>query len=74
MKLEREITEHEYAYLHDVLYDVTDKHFTNEEIDEVINKMPDHIKLDAFAWGFSDTCVRDKVFEWYKEECIKGVI
>ena len=74
MKLEMKVDEHDYAHLHDVFYDATyceetkeGKSLSNEEIDELIEKLPAHIKGEAFAWGFSDTVVRDNIYVWYQK-------
>ena len=72
MKLELEISEHDYASIHDTLYDLTNKTFTNDELDGIIEQLPSHIKGEAFAWGFGDTCVRDQVYVWYKDNILKG--
>ena len=71
MKIEREISEHEYAGLHDVLYDLTSRNFTNKELDEIIEKLPLHIQAEGFAWGFDDTCVRDQVYVWYRDNILE---
>ena len=73
MKLEKSIDDMEYAHLHDVLLEASDKDFSNKEIDEIIEKMPIHIKCEAFSAGFSDTCVRDQVFVWYRDKIMKEV-
>ena len=70
MKLERDIAKDEYAHLHDLLYDLTDKHFSNEKLDEIIERLPSHLKAEGFEWGFSDTCVRDQIYVWYKDNVI----
>jgi len=71
MKLERELDKHDYGSLHDALYELTNKTYTNEELDAIIEQMPSHIKAEALAWGFNDTCVCDQVYVWYRDEVMK---
>ena len=67
MDLKLKLDDMDYAHVHDVLCDLTNKKFTRQEIDEIIEQLPQHILGEAYAWGFSDTCVRDQIYAWFKE-------
>ena len=71
MKLELEIDDHDYASLHDCLYNLTEKDFSREELDLVIEKLPTHIKGEIFSWGIADTCVRYQIYVWYRDNVMK---
>ena len=54
----------ELDYLHDVVYNATNKSLSNDELMELVAKIPTNILFIALEWGFSDTIFRNQVFEW----------
>ncbi len=80
IKIEYKMDEYDYGAIHDCIIDILcDRKLTKEEwaridailsdevIDKLIEIMPNKIKLDAMEWGFSDTVVRDNIYDWYKD-------
>ena len=61
------LTRDDLNVLHDVLLDVTDLEYTDEQLYVVWANIPDDIKADATRWGMSDTVVRDNIYEWAEE-------
>jgi hypothetical protein len=62
------MTEWDYDAIHDVVIDATGKSLNHKEIDELVSKLPSSIIHTASEWGFWDTVVGDKIYEWIKEE------
>ena len=76
--IEVEFDEDDLAYLHDVYMDVMltttgEKISLNEEqILELWQRLDDDIKFDAMKWELSDTCVRDDIWKFVKNEYENG--
>jgi hypothetical protein len=51
-----------YPAVHDVLYEVYSKSYTDDEIDVIVNSLPDHIQSEGMLWGWSDTVFRDMMY------------
>lgn len=58
------LTRDDLNALHDVLLEVTDLEYTDEQLYKVWEKVSRHIKDEATHWGLSDTVVRDNVYKW----------
>jgi hypothetical protein len=69
IKTEYEMDEYDYGSIHDCIVAAESglEYISNEYIDKLIEIMPNKIKLDAMEWGFSDTVVRDNIYDWYKD-------
>ena len=65
-------------HLHDVYFDATltvtgeETSLNEEQILELWERLDDDIKFDAMKWGLSDTCVRDNIWEFVKNEYENG--
>lgn len=51
--------------IHDILLEVVD-HPTDDMINQLHEKLPREIKLEALVWGWSDTCVKEDIFSFAK--------
>ena len=67
MILRKNITDDDYAHIHDVVIDCTGKSLTDKQIDNLIGIMPISIVADACDWGFNDTVVGDNIYEWLEK-------
>jgi hypothetical protein len=63
----REVSEHELDSLHDAVYEATEQSLNHDELVELFYKLPDHLQSEGLAWGFSDTCWRDNVYEFLQK-------
>ena len=63
-KLRDWIKENNLEHLHDIIYDITNKLPSKEDIAKVLKELPENIKQDIEHWGLSDTCVRDSIYEY----------
>lgn len=61
------LSKNDLAHLHDVLYNLTDITYTDDQLYEIWEKVPKHIKDEAIHWGISDTVVRGNIYVWAKE-------
>ena len=66
------MTKHNWDSLHDVLFDLTSKEYTQLELEEFFDKLPVGLKAEGIEWGMSDTLWRDKVIDYYKSESKKS--
>lgn len=64
MKVKFELEDMDYAYVHDVVIDAINKNLSKAEVHSLVDQLPSHIKAEAVAWGFGDTCVRDQIYTW----------
>lgn len=53
--------------LHDVLYNLSDITYTDEQLYTIWKEIPQHLKDDATHWGMNDTVVRDNIYGWAKK-------
>ena len=56
----------DYPAIHDVCYDAVGKSLTNDEIDEVIMKLPVRTQMKGITWGWGDTEFRDDLYDFLK--------
>lgn len=56
------------ACLHDVVYDVTEKSLSKEELKVLFYKLPEPLQRDARHHGLHDTCVADNIYEYLENE------
>lgn len=68
MKVRVELEESDYGRLHDILLEITNDKFTQEELVIVWNGLPQSLKDEAIHWGMSDTVVRDNIYEHLKDK------
>ena len=68
MKVKFELEDMDYAYIHDVVIDATNKNLSKTEIHAFVEQLPLYIKAEASACGFSDTCVRDRIYTWLRKD------
>ncbi len=71
LTIENEFCSNDFAGFHDAIIDATDKHLNQEELIEVWNILPTHIKTTAIEWGMQDTEFKDEVYVWSKENIEK---
>jgi hypothetical protein len=66
-----EFTQDEWDHLHDVVlgatWETTKIELTQQELENLFQELPEHIKEDAYHWGLNDSVVRDKIYVWYQE-------
>lgn len=66
------------SHLHDVYFDAMltttgeEISLNEEQILELWERLDDDIKFDAMKWGLSDTCVRDDIWKFVKNEYENG--
>jgi hypothetical protein len=54
--------------IHDCYLDIMDKEPTNEIIGEIAEDLTEDIKADADKWGWTDTEVADRVYQFIETE------
>lgn len=57
----------DFDYMHDVIYEVLGYKPTNQQIQDIWDKLPDEIQGTAIQWGTSDTVFRDELYLWLRE-------
>lgn len=66
-----DFSQNDWNHMHDCIYDVTynttKKNASREELEEIFNKLPDDMQLDAYEWGMSDTLWRDNFIKYYEK-------
>jgi len=58
----------DWAHLHDIVYDTTDKKSTREELENIFNSLPHDLRHLAYQWGMNDTVFRDKAYDFLREK------
>lgn len=58
----------DWDHLHDVVYDVTWKKSTREELEKVFDSLPIDLKHLAYQWGMNDTVFREKAHSYLREK------
>jgi len=58
----------DWDHLHDVVFDVTWKKSTREELEKVFDSLPIDLKHLAYQWGMNDTVFREKAHDYLKEK------
>lgn len=53
--------------IHDCYVSVAGKVPSNELIEAIYNRLPDHTKQLAARWDWNDTEVRDGVYRWIRD-------
>lgn len=70
------LTLHDWNHMHDCIlhatWNTTRKKSTQEELEEIFDKMPEEMKHEAYEWGMSDTLWRENFIEWYEKNYLKG--
>ena len=64
MKITVELEREDFDAMHDVIFEVKDYKPTDEEIQKIWNKLPEHIQGTALQWGCSDRVFRGELYEW----------
>lgn len=66
-----EFDQNDWNHLHDVVLDATFNtkklNLNQLELETLFEKLPDHIKSDAYHWGLNDTVVRDNIYVWVEK-------
>jgi hypothetical protein len=66
-----EFTKNEWDHLHDVVLGATWKttktKLTQQELENLFQELPEHLKEDAQHWGLNDSVVRDEIYVWYQK-------
>jgi hypothetical protein len=61
--------QYHWDHLHDVVLDATwtttKTSLNQNELEELFDSLPEHIKAEARHWGLNDTVVRDHIYLWY---------
>jgi len=58
----------DWAHLHDIVYDTTDKKSTREELENIFNSLPHDLRHLAYQWGMNDIVFRDKAYDFLREK------
>lgn len=58
----------DYLAVHDLLFDVFNKSFTNEEIDKMMEEVPENTQLLGQMWGWGDTEFREIVGRYFRKK------
>lgn len=66
-KIKEIVEEKDFGKLHDIIYDLEDRCPSEEYMEEVLNKLSEHIIDDAVRWGLSDTPTADSIYEYLEE-------
>ena len=53
----------------DCYYDIRDAVPNKYKIQDIADKLPYDLKLQADMWGWDDTEVRESVYKWIEENC-----
>ena len=61
------LEQEDFDHMHDVIYDVLGYEPTNQQIQDIWDKLPDEIQGIAIQWGTSDTLFGDELHEWLTE-------
>lgn len=66
-----EFTKNDWDHMHDcilhVTWDTIQKKSTREELLEIFNKLPEHLKEEADEYGMADTLWRDHFIEFLEK-------
>jgi hypothetical protein len=63
-----EFEKNDWDHLHDVVYNVTGKKSTREELEKVFDSLSSHLKHLAYEWGMNDTVFREDAAEYLREK------
>ncbi len=59
--------------LHDVMVDaIEDREFSEKEVQDCFNSLPEHIKAIAFEWGGMDTVFCDEAYRFIVRRKVKN--
>jgi hypothetical protein len=58
------ITDYELGSVHDVIFEVTDNEYSNDDLRKIWQLTTEDIKAEGLRWGIDDTAVRDNLYEW----------
>ena len=72
-----DFTKHDWAHFHDVVLEATRKDVVRvdlkqEEMEELFEKLPLDMKLDAVKYGMNDSCRRGDFYKWYVDNIKNG--
>jgi len=67
MKITIELEKEDYDAMYDVIFGVKGFQPTNDQIQEIWDSLPEHIKGTALQWGCSDSVFRDNMYEWLEK-------
>jgi len=60
--------DNDWNHLHDVVFYVTYKKSTREELEKIFESLPEDLRLLACQWGMNDTVFRDNTIEYLQEK------
>lgn len=55
------------SYIQELYESATEKEITKEKAAEYLQQFPSSIINGIIQWSESDSCVRDEIFVWFKE-------
>lgn len=58
--------EDELNAFHDVIYEVSNISYTDDELEKVFNMLPTSIQQIAFEWGMTDTEFREFAYKFFE--------
>jgi hypothetical protein len=62
MKVTVEFEDGDFDPIHDIIFDLTGKKLTHEELSNVWKDLPENLKEDSIHWGINDSVVRDNIY------------
>jgi hypothetical protein len=68
MKVTVEFEEGDLAPLHDIVYELTEIELTDQQLEIIWGKLPEHLRMEAIHWGLNDTVVKDNIYEHLEKE------
>lgn len=67
MIIKVQLERNDFDAMHDVIFSVKDYKPTDEDIQNIWNKLPEDIQGTAIQWGCNDTVFRDELYEWLEQ-------
>ena len=67
MIIKVQLERNDFDAMHYVIFSVKDYKPTDEDIQNIWNKLPEDIQGTAIQWGCNDTVFRDELYEWLEQ-------
>ncbi len=58
----------DFEVFHDIVFEATGESFVDQDLDEILNELPEIIKQEIAEWRMCDTLSRDIIFDYLSEE------
>jgi hypothetical protein len=67
MKITVELEKEDFDAMHDVIFGATGNKPSKQDIQNLWDTMPEHIKGTALQWGCDNSVFSDSLYEWLEE-------